>query len=96
MKRTGAQIVWEVLTREGVDIVFGHPGGAILPVYDAMPQYPVRHILARHEQKHGLENESKTIPERVKEIRRVALEAIGELGEQPESDQRKELDNMLD
>ncbi len=55
-----------------------------------------RQILARHEQKHGLENESKTIPERVKEIRRVALEAIGELGEQPESDQRKELDNMLD
>jgi acetolactate synthase-1/2/3 large subunit len=53
MKRTGAQIVWEVLTREGVDIVFGHPGGAILPVYDAMPQYPVRHILARHEQGAG-------------------------------------------
>ncbi len=50
MKRTGAQIVWEMLTREGVDLVFGHPGGAILPVYDAMPQYPVRHILARHEQ----------------------------------------------
>ncbi len=53
MKRTGAQIVWEVLTREGVDTVFGHPGGAILPVYDAMPAYPVRHILARHEQAAG-------------------------------------------
>ena len=53
MKRTGAQIVWEALTREGVDLVFGHPGGAILPVYDAMPQYPVRHILARHEQGAG-------------------------------------------
>ncbi|MFP6648995.1 MAG: lysophospholipid acyltransferase family protein, partial [Pirellulaceae bacterium] len=55
-----------------------------------------RQILARHEQKHGLENDSKTIPERVKEIRRIALEAIGELDEQAESDQRKELDNMLD
>ena len=53
MKRTGAQIVWEALTREGVDTVFGHPGGAILPVYDAMPQYPIRHILARHEQGAG-------------------------------------------
>jgi len=53
MKRTGAQIVWEALTREGVTTVFGHPGGAILPVYDAMPQYPVRHILARHEQGAG-------------------------------------------
>ena len=55
-----------------------------------------RQILARHEQKHGLENDSKTIPERVKEIRRIALEAIGELDEQAESDQRKELDDMLD
>ncbi len=53
MKLTGAQIVWEALIREGVDTVFGHPGGAILPVYDAMPQYPVRHILARHEQGAG-------------------------------------------
>ncbi len=53
MKRTGAQIVWEVLTREGIDTVFGHPGGAILPAYDAMPAYPVRHILARHEQGAG-------------------------------------------
>jgi len=53
MKRTGAQIVWEALIREGVTTVFGHPGGAILPVYDAMPQYPMRHILARHEQGAG-------------------------------------------
>ncbi len=50
MKRTGAQIVWEVLVREGVEIVFGFPGGAILPIYDAMPNYPVRHVLVRHEQ----------------------------------------------
>jgi len=50
MQRTGAQIVWESLMREGVDTVFGHPGGAILPTYDAMPDYPIRHILVRHEQ----------------------------------------------
>ena len=36
MKKTGAQIVWECLIREGVDTVFGYPGGAILPIYDAM------------------------------------------------------------
>jgi acetolactate synthase-1/2/3 large subunit len=49
-QRTGAQIVWEVLTRLGVDVVFGYPGGAIMPTYDAMPGYPVRHVLVRHEQ----------------------------------------------
>ena len=50
MERTGAQIVWESILREGVDVVFGYPGGAILPTYDAMPAYPVRHVLVRHEQ----------------------------------------------
>ncbi len=50
MKRKGAQIVWEVLSREGVEVVFGYPGGAILPTYDAMLDYPVRHVLVRHEQ----------------------------------------------
>jgi len=50
MKRTGAQIIWECLVREGVDTVFGYPGGAILPTYDAMVDYPVRHVLVRHEQ----------------------------------------------
>ena len=50
MERTGAQIVWETMLREGVDLVFGYPGGAILPTYDAMPAYPIRHILVRHEQ----------------------------------------------
>ena len=47
---SGARIVWECLTRERVSHVFGYPGGAILPVYDAMPDYPVHHVLARHEQ----------------------------------------------
>ncbi len=50
VKRTGAQIVWEVLTQEGIDTVFGYPGGAILPVYDAMLDYKIRHVLVRHEQ----------------------------------------------
>jgi acetolactate synthase-1/2/3 large subunit len=48
--RTGAQIIWECLVHEGVHTVFGYPGGAILPAYDAMLDYPVRHILVRHEQ----------------------------------------------
>ncbi len=48
--RTGAQLLWEALVREGVEIVFGYPGGAIMPAYDAMPQYPIRHVLVRHEQ----------------------------------------------
>ncbi|NUR55730.1 MAG: biosynthetic-type acetolactate synthase large subunit [Acidobacteria bacterium] len=49
-KRTGAQILWECLVREGVTEVFGYPGGAILPAYDAMLDYPIRHTLVRHEQ----------------------------------------------
>ena len=50
MKRTGAQIVWECLVREGVKTVFGYPGGANLPIYDAMLDYPIHHVLVRHEQ----------------------------------------------
>jgi acetolactate synthase-1/2/3 large subunit len=50
MKLTGAQILWESLVREGVTDIFGYPGGAILPAYDAMLGYPIRHILVRHEQ----------------------------------------------
>jgi acetolactate synthase-1/2/3 large subunit len=50
LKRTGAQIIWECLVHEGVNTVFGYPGGAILPAYDAMLDYPVRHVLVRHEQ----------------------------------------------
>ena len=47
---TGAQIVWECLVREGVEVVFGYPGGANLPIYDAMHEYPIHHVLPRHEQ----------------------------------------------
>lgn len=50
-KLTGAQIVMECLAREGVEYIFGFPGGANLPLYDTLPQYPqIRHILVRHEQ----------------------------------------------
>src|ERR1700760_1069692 len=47
---TGAEIVWAPLDGEGVREVFGYPGGAILPVYDALRKFPIRHILVRHEQ----------------------------------------------
>jgi acetolactate synthase-1/2/3 large subunit len=47
---TGAEIVWATLEGEGVRDVFGYPGGAILPVYDALRKFPIRHILVRHEQ----------------------------------------------
>jgi acetolactate synthase I/II/III large subunit len=50
MKKTGAAILWECLVREGVTDIFGYPGGAILPAYDAMLDFPIRHILVRHEQ----------------------------------------------
>ena len=51
MKLKGSEIVCESLLREGVDVVFGYPGGAILPFYDALWAYPqLRHILVRHEQ----------------------------------------------
>ena len=51
MKLNGAQILCESLVREGVEVIFGFPGGAVLPLYDTLPQYPqLRHILVRHEQ----------------------------------------------
>ena len=51
MKLTGSQIIMESLLAEGVDTVFGYPGGANLPMYDTLPQYPqLRHVLVRHEQ----------------------------------------------
>ncbi|MFH1639825.1 MAG: biosynthetic-type acetolactate synthase large subunit [Chloroflexota bacterium] len=51
MKLSGAQILCESLIKEGVKIIFGYPGGAVLPLYDIFPDYPqLRHILVRHEQ----------------------------------------------
>lgn len=46
----GAQILMESLKREGVDVVFGYPGGAVLDIYDELPRTNIRHILVRHEQ----------------------------------------------
>ncbi len=50
MKLSGAQIVWESLVREGVDTVFGISGGAVIHLYHALPEYPIHHVLMRHEQ----------------------------------------------
>src|SRR3979409_790568 len=47
---TGDSILWECLEREGVEHVFGYPGGAILPAYDALKHSKIHHILVRHEQ----------------------------------------------
>jgi acetolactate synthase-1/2/3 large subunit len=50
-KLTGAEIFWEALIEEGVKVVFGYPGAANLPIYDAMGKYPeIHHVLVRHEQ----------------------------------------------
>jgi len=51
MQLNGAEAVWECLAREGVDIVWGYPGGAALPLFDALAKYPqIHHVLVRHEQ----------------------------------------------
>ena len=50
MLLTGAQILMECLKREGVDLIFGFPGGAVIDIYDELPKHPIRHILVRHEQ----------------------------------------------
>jgi acetolactate synthase I/II/III large subunit len=47
---TGAQIIWDALEQQGVEVVFGYPGGAIMPAYDALPGSKIRHVLVRHEQ----------------------------------------------
>lgn len=51
MECTGAQILLESLKREGVDVLFGYPGGAVIDIYDELPRHPeIRHVLVRHEQ----------------------------------------------
>ncbi len=56
MKLTGAQIIWEILAQQGTEVVFGYPGGAILPTYDALVDYQdrIRHVLVRHEENAAL------------------------------------------
>src|SRR5574340_683639 len=49
--RIGADVVCEALLRQGVDVLFGYPGGVVLPLYDVLGDYPeIRHVLVRHEQ----------------------------------------------
>jgi acetolactate synthase-1/2/3 large subunit len=48
--RLGADLLWAALEAEGVEVVFGYPGGAVMPAYDALPRSRVRHVLVRHEQ----------------------------------------------
>lgn len=50
MKISGAQILLECLEREGVEVIFGYPGGQVIPLYDALYDAKIRHILVRHEQ----------------------------------------------
>lgn len=61
---TGAQIVIEALKEQGVDTMFGYPGGAVLPIYDALySENSIRHILVRHEQGagHAAEGDRKSV-----------------------------------
>ncbi|MCJ7623418.1 MAG: thiamine pyrophosphate-binding protein, partial [Anaerolineaceae bacterium] len=50
MKLSGSEIFWETLVKEGVETVFGYPGGGIMPIYHVMLDYPIHHVLSRHEQ----------------------------------------------
>jgi acetolactate synthase-1/2/3 large subunit len=50
MKLNGARIVWESLVREGVEVMFGISGGTVIHLYHALPEYPIHHVLMRHEQ----------------------------------------------
>ncbi|MCX5886739.1 MAG: thiamine pyrophosphate-binding protein, partial [Proteobacteria bacterium] len=50
MEKKGALIFLECLKKEGVEVVFGYPGGAVLDIYNELFEFPIRHILTRHEQ----------------------------------------------
>jgi len=62
MVLTGAQILMECLKREGVDLIFGFPGGAVIDIYDELPKHPIRHILVRHEQAASVMNRPRSTP----------------------------------
>ena len=53
MRHNGAELIVKLLERQGIPIVTGIPGGATLPIYDALSRSKIRHILARHEQGAG-------------------------------------------
>ena len=65
MELTGAQILMECLLEQGVDTVFGYPGGAVLNIYDALYQYRdrIRHITTAHEQAAAHGAERRAMPE---------------------------------
>lgn len=46
----GARLLCQALEREGVDLIFGYPGGAVIPLYDVLPEFNIHHVLVRHEQ----------------------------------------------
>lgn len=50
LKGSGADVLIQSLKEQGVEVIFGYPGGAVLPIYDALHRNPIRHVLARHEQ----------------------------------------------
>lgn len=50
MKMTGSELVIELLKKQGVELIFGYPGGAIMPIYDVLYDSGIKHILTRHEQ----------------------------------------------
>ena len=65
---TGAEAILKVLEEEGVEVIFGYPGGAVLPIYDALfKNNSIRHILVRHEQAavHAAEDRKSVVRERV-------------------------------
>jgi len=53
MRLRGAQMIVRALEMEGVDVVFGYPGGTVIPLYDALYDSKIRHVLMRHEQAVG-------------------------------------------
>ena len=53
MKMNGAQLLVELLERQGVSVVAGIPGGSVLPLYDSLARSSIKHILVRHEQAAG-------------------------------------------
>ena len=71
-KKTGGQIVCEGLLKQGVDTVFGIPGGAILPLYGSLSQYPdLKHILVRHEQ--GASHAADGLQEPLYQLRNIVI-----------------------
>ena len=50
MRMNGSRMVAQAMVEEGVKVFFGIPGGAILPLYHVLPEFPIRNVLVRHEQ----------------------------------------------